>query len=116
MSNIQQEFFNEVKATQMIWGLQDKASDGWVIVDSSNFEDTDCFPVWSTESGAQALCTDEWAEYTPTQISVADWLEFWVEDLAEDNILIGVDWPLEGDCEELELTAFSQQIADIEQL
>lgn len=116
MSDIKQEFFNEVKATQMLWGLEDKINDGWVIVDSANFEDTDSMPLWSTESAAKAHCTEEWADYTPTQISVPDWLEFWVEDLAEDNIVIGIDWPVDGESIELELTEFSQAVADIEKL
>jgi hypothetical protein len=116
VSQVQADFFNEVKATQMIWALQDKASDGWVIVDSANFEDTDTMLVWSRESLAQAHCTEEWADYVPTQISVADWLEFWVEDLAEDNVIIGIDWDNADSAEEMELTEFSQAIADIEKL
>lgn len=116
MTDITNEFFNEVKATQMLWGLQDISSEGWVIVDSVNFEDSETMPLWSTESGAQAHCTEEWAQYTPIQISVSDWLEFWVEDLAEDKVLIGVDWQDEQECIELELGDFSQKVADIEKL
>jgi hypothetical protein len=110
------EFFNEVGATQMIWALQDKESEGWVIVDSVQFEDTDVMLLWSTESLAQKSCTDEWASYVPTQISVADWLEFWVEDLSEDNIMVGLDWGNDEDCIELELGEFSQEIASVEKL
>lgn len=116
MSQIQSEFFNEVKATQMIWALHDKTSDGWVIVDSAQFEDTDTMLLWSRESLAKVHCTEEWQDYVPTQISVADWLEFWVEDLAEDNITIGIDWDESDSCEELDLATFSQQIAEIEKL
>ena len=40
-------------------------------------------------------------------------LEFWVEDLAEDNVMIGVDW--QGDeYLEVELAEFSQKVAEIE--
>jgi hypothetical protein len=46
-------------------------------------------------------------------ISVGDWLEFWVEDLAADNVMIGVDWQGE-DYLEMELAEFSQQLAEIE--
>jgi len=116
MSEVINEFFNEVKATQMLWALQDKESDGWVVVDSANFEDTETMPVWSTESMAQASCVDEWAEFQPMQISVSDWLEFWFEDLKEDNVTIGLDWQDEQECEELELGEFTQKIADIEKL
>lgn len=116
MSELVNEFFAEVKATQMIWALQDKSSEGWVIVDSANFEETETMLLWSTESAAKANCTNEWADYTPTQISVSDWLEFWFEDLKEDNITIGLEWNEENDCEEMDLAEFTQNIADIEKL
>lgn len=116
MSALVDAFFAEVKATQMIWALHDKDSDGWVIVDSVNYEDTDTILLWSTESGAQKSCTEEWANYVPTQISVADWLEFWFEDLNEDGIIVGLDWEGEDELAELELGEFTQKIADLEQL
>jgi len=116
MSVLIDAFFAEVKATQMIWALHDKDSDGWVIVDSVNYEDTDTMLLWSTESGAQKACTDEWADYVPTQISVADWLEFWFEDLNEDNIIVGVEWQGGDDLVEVELGEFTQQVADLEKL
>ncbi len=115
-SAIATEFFTEVGATQMIWALQDKSSEGWVIVDSTQFEDTDVMLVWSTESQAQKSCTDEWAGYVPTQISVAEWLEFWVEDLAEDNVMLGIDWAENAECTEMELAEFSQKVAEIEKI
>jgi len=116
MSEVINEFFSEVKATQMLWALQDKESEGWIVVDSANFEDGETMPIWSTESMAKASCTDEWADYQPIQISVADWLEFWFEDLSEDNVIIGIDWQDDKDCEELELADFTQRVAEIEKL
>lgn len=116
MSDIKEEFFAEVKATQMLWALQDKESDGWVIVDSAQFEDTDTMLLWSTESLAKKSCTQEWATYTPTQISISDWLEFWFEDLNEDNVIIGLDWVEDESCDEMELGNFTQEIAEIEAL
>ena len=116
MSEITEEFFAEVKATQMLWALQDKETEGWVIVDSAQFEDTDTMLLWSTESLAQKSCTNEWASYTPTQISLADWLEFWFEDLKDDNIIVGIDWQEDESCDEMELARFTQELADIEKL
>lgn len=116
MSTIMKEFLDEVKATQMIWALHEKQSEGWVIVDSMKFEETETILLWSTESAAQAACTEEWKEYIPTQISVSDWLEFWFEDLKEDNIIVGVDWQGGDELEEVELGEFTQAIADLEKL
>jgi hypothetical protein len=47
-------------------------------------------------------------------ISLADWLEFWVDDLAEDNVLIGVEWRDGGEYIELNLLEFSQMVAKLE--
>lgn len=116
MSQIQTDFFKEVQATQMLWALQDKDNEGWVVVDSANFENGETMPLWSTESLAKQSCTDDWAEFKPTQISVADWLEFWVEDLSEDSMIIGLDWQDDQECIELELGEFTQQVAEIEKL
>jgi hypothetical protein len=110
------DFMAQVQAAQTIWALQDQTSEGWVILDSINFENADVMPVWSSIELAQNHCVDEWQDYVPKAISLADWLEFWVEDLAEDNVLIGVEWLDAGEYLELELTEFSQILAKIEAL
>ncbi|MFT4940546.1 MAG: hypothetical protein ACI88A_003603 [Paraglaciecola sp.] len=107
-------FITQVKATQTMWGLQDKDSEGWVILDSINFENTDVMPIWSSAELAKNHCTNEWQDYEPMSISVAEWLEFWVADLADDNVMIGADWQDDEVYFELELAEFSQTIAGIE--
>lgn len=113
---ILETFANTVKPSQTLWALQDKASEDWVVLDSINFENVDVMPLWSSEESAKTHCIDEWKDYVATEITVAEWLEFWVEDLNEDGIIIGIDWPAEGDCEEVELADFTQAIAAIEKL
>jgi hypothetical protein len=110
------EFIKQVEPTQVFWALQDKESEDWVVLDSVNFEETEVMPIWSNESLATAHCCDEWQHYVPTTITLAEWLEFWIEDLKEDNIIIGINWPLEGECAEVELSEFSQKLAEIETL
>ncbi|WP_339724443.1 DUF2750 domain-containing protein [uncultured Paraglaciecola sp.] len=110
------DFMAQVQATQTLWALQDQASEGWVVLDSVNFENTDVMPIWSNMELAQSHCIDEWQDYVPKAITIADWLEFWVEDLAEDNVLIGVEWRDGGEYLELELAEFSQLLAKVETL
>ncbi len=110
------DFMAQVKETQEVWALQDKTSEGWVIVDSVNYENTDVMPLWSSAELAREHCTDEWQDYVPKAISVSDWLEFWMEDLAEDNVVIGVEWRDGGEYLEVELAEFSQMVAEIEKL
>lgn len=107
-------FISQVKVPQTVWALQDKSSEGWVVLDSVNYEETDVMPLWSSKELAQNHCTEEWADYVPAAISVADWMEYWVEDLAEDNVMIGVNWQGNDEHLELELAEFSQLLAAIE--
>lgn len=94
-----QRFLDEVAANQVMWGLS--FGDEWVVCESSEFEDTEVMPVWSSESEAKAQCIDEWAEYVPFEITLAEFLEVWVEDMSEDGVRIGPNW--DADLEGLEL-------------
>jgi len=120
-------FLADVKNTQSFWALQEKSGEDWVVLDSINFENTDVMPLWSTQELAQQHCVDEWQEYVPTQITLSDWLEFWLEDLSEDGVIIGINWQEEvaasdGDSDiqneyfEIDLAEFSQSLAEIEVL
>jgi Protein of unknown function (DUF2750) len=83
-------FLSTVKPTQKTWGLQDKTNNDWAILDSINFEKTDVMPIWSTQELVQQHCNDEWQDYVPSEIPLADWFEFWVQDLNEDGVLSGL--------------------------
>ncbi|SEL73081.1 Protein of unknown function [Colwellia chukchiensis] len=109
-------FLNQVKDTQSLWALQDKASEDWVVLDSINFKNADVLPVWSSEALAKSHCVEQWSDYQTAEISVADWMEFWVEDLLADGVVIGVNWQDQEPCMELELPEFTQAIATIEAL
>ncbi|NRA61297.1 MAG: DUF2750 domain-containing protein [Psychrobium sp.] len=111
-----QTFLSDVKPHQVMWALQEPTSEDWVILDSINFEKTDVMPLWSTKELAQKHCCDEWAEYQPTAISLADWFEFWLADLNEDGVIVGVNWQDNDDCEEMDLAEFSLELATVEAL
>ncbi len=115
-----QTFLTNVKPSQALWALQDKDSEDWVVLDSIAFEDTEVMPLWSSAKLAQQHCIDEWVNYSPCKISLTDWFEFWLEDLNQDNVIIGVDWQVESDDEqeylEMELADFTQALAEIESL
>ena len=110
------DFLAQVKPTQMLWALQDKASEDWVVLDSVNYQETEVMPVWSGSELAEQHCCEEWKEYVPCAITLADWLEFWVTDLNDDGVIIGINWPTQGDCLEMELAEFTQSVAQIEAL
>ncbi|XPF94215.1 DUF2750 domain-containing protein [Colwellia sp. RE-S-Sl-9] len=112
--NIIKTFMTDVKVSQTLWALKEPESENYVVLDSVNFENTEVMPLWSSAELAQNHCFEEWEDYQPTEISVAEWMEFWIEDLNEDNIIIGLNWPEEGDCVEVELAEFTQLLSEVE--
>lgn len=57
-------------------------------------------PLWSNEELATQHCTEEWADYVAIATSLADWLEFWIDELVEDDL-------------EIDLPEFTQALVDI---
>jgi hypothetical protein len=115
-SEVFKKFLEQVKPNQILWALQDKVSEDWVVLDSFNFEETDVMPLWSTEELAKAHCSEEWQGYSPAAITLADWLEFWIEDLSSDGVIVGINWPTDGGCLELDQDEFTQGLVEIEKL
>ncbi|GLS90159.1 hypothetical protein GCM10007916_12260 [Psychromonas marina] len=109
-------FSNDVKPTQTLWALQDAKSEDWVVLDSLQFEETEVMPLWSTQALAQVHCVEEWKDYVATAITLADWFEFWVDDLLEDNVVIGLNWGDEGNDLEVDLAELTQVLTEIEAL
>ena len=109
-------FTAEVKPTQTLWALQDKESEDWVVLDSLNYEQTEVMPLWSNAELALKHCTEEWQDYVPAAISLSDWLEYWVDDLIADNVVIGINWLGEESDLEIDLSEFTQALVEIEAL
>ena len=107
-------FLVTVKASQTLWALKEPESDDFVVLDSINFENTEVMPLWSSAELAKSHCVDEWKSYQPSAISIAEWMEFWIEDLNEDGVIIGLNWPEDDDCVEIELSEFTQLLSEIE--
>ena len=109
-------FLAQAKPTQTLWALQDKTSEDWVVLDSIAYESTEVMPLWSSAELAQQHCIEEWANYIPAEISLSDWLEFWIEDLNQDGVIVGVNWQGNDEYLEMELADFTQALATIESL
>ncbi|USD35680.1 MULTISPECIES: DUF2750 domain-containing protein [Ferrimonas] len=82
------------------WGLT--KGEEWVICDSAQFENADVLPLWSSESAAREHCVDEWEEYDVAMIPLEDFFEIWLNELNQDGVLIGCDWQLSLDGEEID--------------
>lgn len=106
-----QMFVEEVRESGLLWGL--RYGEDWVICQSAEFEETDVMPLWSNEADARLHCAEEWADYEPDAIDLEEFLDVWVNDLDEDEVLIGPNWnsDLEGaEIEPIELAKVLVQV------
>ena len=110
-----ESFINNVKQHQVVWGLQDETGEGWVVCDSSEFEATDVMPLWSEEAKATSHCTEEWLGYTAVAIKLEEFLEYWVGDLNDDGVLVGLDWVAEQDCLEIDPIVLATSLVNVEE-
>jgi hypothetical protein len=93
-------FIVEAMELGCVWGLE--GPDGWALSASEAHDDVDVMPFWSQESFAQAHCQDDWKAYKPVAIDLVEFLEDWLPGLHEDVLLVGVNWNIELEGEELE--------------
>lgn len=91
-----QRFIEDILESGQVWGLQ--SEEGWVVVDSTEFEESEVMPFWSDESYAKNHCVGEWAEFKPVAMDLDEFVEDWLAGMAEDGILVGPNWndDLEG--------------------
>lgn len=93
-------FIVEAMESGCVWGLE--GPDGWALSASEAHEDVDVMPFWSQESFAQAHCQDDWEGYKAVAVDLIEFLEEWLPGLHEDVLLVGVNWNIELEGEELE--------------
>jgi hypothetical protein len=94
-----ERFLDHIQESGQVWSLS--SDDGWVVVDSAEFEDSEVMPFWSDESYAQLHCVDQWAHFKPAAISLEDFIDDWLTGMAEEGVLVGPNW--NADLEGLEL-------------
>ena len=83
-------FVEKVTATKLVWGLSNKK--GWANADSNDSEEVTVVPFWSERAYAKAGARDDWRDFSATEIPLADFLETWCVDMANDDILAGINW------------------------
>lgn len=94
-----QLFIEEVRESGQVWGL--RYGEDWVVCRSAEFEDADVMPLWSAEGDARLHCVDEWADYEPEVIELEEFLDIWINDLDEDDVLVGPNWNADLEGQEL---------------
>jgi hypothetical protein len=84
------QFIEQATTTKLVWGLKNK--NGWANSHSATTEDVTVIPFWSDKTLARASAKDEWKSYLPVHIPLAEFLESWCMEMAEEDILMGVNW------------------------
>lgn len=95
-----QRFIEHLQESGQVWGL--KSPDGWVVVDSTEFEDAEVMPFWSEEAYARQHCVDEWKDFKPVAMDLEEFVEDWLVGMTEDGVLVGPNWNAELDGLEIE--------------
>ena len=96
-----QLFVEETKKNQFVWGLRNIDED-WLACDSSEFENSEVMPFWSSKEDAAVHNVEEWAEFEICEIPLDVFVEDWLMTLAEDSVLVGTNWNENLEGKELE--------------
>ena len=85
-----QDFIKNVVAADEVWGLE--GQDGLAISSSSEDEEQDVIPFWSSESLAESVAVDDWVGFKPSPMGLTEFLENWLVGMHNDEILVGTNW------------------------
>ena len=112
-----QTFADICNESKLVWALKDPDTGDWVVCDSAEFDDTDAMPLWSTKANAEDFCIEEWAGFKPVSIELEEFMEYWVTDLNEDGVMVGLDWPADAEGgTEVDPIVLARAIADYESM
>ncbi len=107
-----QLFIEQVRESGQVWGL--RYGEDWVVCRSAEFEDADVMPLWSAEEDARLHCVDEWADYEPEVIDLEEFLDIWINDLDEDDVLVGPNWNADLEGQELEPIELAKALVELD--
>ncbi len=103
-----QRFVENIQESGQVWSL--RSPDGWVIVDSAEYEDAEVMPFWSEEAYARQHCVGEWEHFEPAAISFEEFIDDWLAGMDEDGVLVGPNWNAELDGLEIEPVEILQRL------
>ncbi len=107
-----QLFIEDVRESGQVWGL--RYGEDWVVCRSAEFEDADVMPLWSAEADARLHCVDEWADYEPEAIELEEFLDIWINDLDDDEVLVGPNWNADLEGKELEPIELAKALVELD--
>ena len=81
-----QNFISEVRENDMLWLLEAKPGLFAMVEDG---DENSYIPVWSSEAEAVANISEDWEEYSVTNMNIAEFVG-WMNELHEDEIGIAI--------------------------
>jgi hypothetical protein len=84
------KFIQRIVDTESVWGLTHDET--WATSSSGEYEDAEVILFWSDAEGAKTCAEDDWKEYKPESITLAEFLENWCVGMYGDQLLLGPDW------------------------
>ncbi|ADT87233.1 DUF2750 domain-containing protein [Vibrio sp. Vb2880] len=93
-------FIKESQENNLVWGLRNE--EGWLSCESTEFEESEVMPFWSSKEDAQFHNVEEWADFEVLEIPLDIFVEDWLITLDEDGVLVGINWNANLDGKELE--------------
>ncbi|ABQ20047.1 DUF2750 domain-containing protein [Vibrio cholerae] len=93
-------FIQETQESQLVWGLRNE--EGWLSCESTEFEESEVMPFWSSKKDAQIHNVEEWADFEVVEIPLDVFVEDWLITLDEDGVLVGTNWNANLEGKELE--------------
>ncbi|ESU24657.1 hypothetical protein FLJC2902T_31890 [Flavobacterium limnosediminis JC2902] len=90
-----EKFIKKVCETNIVYGLE--SEDGFATSSSNDLEDEDGEPIgiicfWSEKALANSCVKNNWEEYKPTEINLAEFIENWCIGIDNDGLLIGTNF------------------------
>jgi hypothetical protein len=85
-----QQFIQQVVASNTVWGLS--GEEGWAVSSSHHDENIDIILFWSDEEGAKAVAKEDWSNYAPVPIPLAEFLENWLVGMHQNQVMAGTNW------------------------
>jgi hypothetical protein len=105
-------FIEKAAASKLVWALKSKT--GWANSHSNDSEEVDVIPFWSDRAYAKICARDDWKGYLPVEIPLAEFLESWCIEMADNEVLAGINW--DANMFGKESTALNLAIDILEQL
>lgn len=93
-SDVLETFCERVEENGLVFGLSAEQDEGWAYA-PSHVEDSDVLLFFSSRELALACRVKEWADYHVIELPVELFLERWLPNMSDEELLCGLDWSSE---------------------